>query len=249
MLAKRIIPTILCRGRTLVKGMAFDSWRAVGIAMQAAKIHSMRGVDELVLLDIGATEEGRGPDLRMVEQLSETCFMPLAVGGGITRVQDVKDLLMAGADKVVIGAAAHESNLISELAGSVGCQAVVAAVDYRMREGIRWVFTHGAKRKTRWHLYDWVRRLERAGAGEIILTDADREGVMDGYDINAIKNIATIVDIPVIAHGGAGDYEDMLVAIKAGADGVAAGAMFQFTDATPRGAAQYLAERGIEVRI
>lgn len=249
MLAKRIIPTILCRGRTLVKGIAFDSWRAVGIAMQAAKIHSMRGVDELVLLDIGATEEGRGPDLRMVEQLSETCFMPLAVGGGITKVQDVKDLLMAGADKVVIGAAAHQTNLIAELASTVGCQAVVAAVDYRMFEGVKWVYTHGAKRRTRWSLYDWVRQLEKAGAGEIILTDADREGVMEGYDINTIKNVAGIVNIPLIAHGGAGDYEDMLAAIKAGADGVAAGAMFQFTDATPRGAAQYLAERGITVRI
>jgi cyclase len=216
-LAVRIIPTLLTRGRQLVKGQRFNIYQA-------------RGVDELILLDIGATPTGCGPDLELVSRLTEQCFMPLTVGGGVKTLKDVRGLLVAGADKVAIKT---EVGLISIASAAVGRQAIVAAVDYRNGE-------------------DTVERcvnLEQMGAGEILLTSIDREGIMEGYDLNMIKAVSDAVSIPVIAHGGCGTYAHMLEAIKAGASAVAAGAMFQFSDNTPRGAAEYLAAKGIEVRL
>jgi cyclase len=248
MLSKRIIPTILCRGRQMVKGARFDSWRTVGLAAQAVRIHQMRGVDEIVLLDVAATAEGRGPDLDMVTELAEVCFMPLAVGGGVRTVDDARALLRAGADKVVIGTAAVElPNLIMECRERIGSQAVVAAIDtiddlgqVYIRSGTMPVGGLFAEQA--------AKNLAFLGAGELLLTSIAREGTLKGYDLRMIRAVATAVDIPVIAHGGAGTYQDMLEAIEAGADAVAAGALFQFTDSTPQGAAAYLAERGIETR-
>src|SRR4051812_7213443 len=131
MLAKRIIPTVLCRGRALVKGVAFDSWRSVGVALQAARIHSMRGVDELVMLDIAATPENRGPDESLVRDLTEASFMPIAVGGGIPRLEDIDNLLRAGADKVVLGTATFTTSLLETASKRYGAQAMVASVDVR----------------------------------------------------------------------------------------------------------------------
>lgn len=235
-LATRIIPTILTRGRTLVKGVAFDSWRTVGLTQQAVRIHSMRGVDELVMLDIGATPEGRGPDLNLVSELAECCFMPLTIGGGVKSVYDVERLLRAGADKVVIGKRARtHPKVVTECASRFGSQAIVVAIDVNEE----------------WHpmCVEFVcRRAESLGAGEIMLTVMDREGKMEGYDTTLIHQIAHAVNIPVIAHGGCGSYEHMLEAIRCGASAVAAGALFQFTDCTPKGAAEYLQKHGIEVR-
>lgn len=243
MLAKRIIPTILCRGRQMVKGVAFDSWRSVGVAAQAVRIHSMRGVDELVLLDISATREGRGPDLALVEELAACCFMPLTVGGGVATVEHAKDLLRAGADKVVVRSAG--TTLASKLAATVGCQAVVAALDVTTLD------QHPAPCKGRLLALaaEAAREWERAGAGELMVTRCEREGTLMGYDLTLISAIAQAVNIPVIAHGGAGTYEHMREALEAGASAVAAGAMFQFTSQTPRGAAEYLKTKGMEVRL
>lgn len=241
-LATRIIPVVLCRGRVMVKGVAFDSWRSIGLAEQAVRIHSMRGVDELVLLDIAATKEGRGPDLKLVEELAETCFMPLTVGGGIRTVQDVRDLLRAGADKVVIRSAGP--TLARAAADKVGSQAIVAAIDVTTLDG--------DIGPTPPDLLDIVRTVaigwEQHGAGEIILTRCEREGTLNGYDIPLIRAVSQAVSIPVIAHGGCGTYEHMRQAVDAGASAVAAGAMFAFTDATPRGAAEYLIKSGVEAR-
>lgn len=248
MLAKRIIPTILCRGRQMVKGTQFNSWRTVGLAAQAARIHQMRGVDEVVLLDITATLEGRGPDLDLVAELAEDCFMPLAVGGGVRTVDDVRAILRAGADKVVIGTAAIETpHLILECRERVGSQAIVAAIDARDESGQVYIRS-GTARAERCFAKETAQNLAFLGAGEILLTSIAREGTLDGYDLRLIRAVAQSVDIPVVAHGGCGSYADMLAAIEAGADAVAAGAFFQFTDATPQGAAQYLAEHGIETR-
>jgi len=247
MLSKRIIPTILCRGRQMVKGARFDSWRTVGLAAQAVRIHQTRGVDELMLLDVAATAEGRGPDLDLVAELAEVCFMPLAVGGGIRSVDDVRALLRAGADKVVIGAATlHVPNLLREAADRVGSQALVAAADVR---GGFVVFKGVPEYARRRRPVRWAMYLEQHGAGEILLTSIDREGTMEGYDLPIIRAVSNYVSIPVIAHGGAGTYQHLLEAIEAGADAVAAGAMFQFTDQTPLEAARYLAEHGIETRL
>lgn len=250
-LAVRIIPTLLTRGRTLVKGVAFDSWRSVGLTQQAVRIHNMRGVDELVMLDIGATPEGRGPDLGLVKELSENCFMPLAVGGGIRTVQDVKALLRAGADKVVIGTGALETNIVKEAADAVGSQAIVVSIDVKGPQ----VYGRGGTQPYRDNpsnilsADDWAREVAAKGAGEILLTNAMHEGTMQGYDLGLIQWVSQAVDIPVIAHGGCGSYQHMLEAIRAGASAVAAGALFQFTDATPLEAAQWLAAEGVETRI
>lgn len=234
MLAKRIIPTILCRDWQLVKGIAFDSWRSVGLAAQAVRIHQARGVDELCLLDISATKEGRGPCLALVEDLANACFMPLSVGGGVRSVQDVRDLLHAGADKIVIGSSIRT---IRDAASIVGSQAIVASVD--VRNGM----VRGVPPDV------WAITMERYGAGEILLQCVERDGTLAGYDLALIRKVSQAVSIPVIASGGCGTYEHMAEAILAGADAVAAGAMFQFTDATPKGAAQYLATQGMEVRL
>lgn len=243
MLAHRVIPTILCRGRTMVKGKRFDSWRSVGVAAQAVRIHQMRGVDEVCLLDIGATPEGRGPDLGLVEELSEVLFAPLAVGGGVQSIADVSALLRAGADKIVIGTWAPP--LVKPTAGIVGSQAIIAAIDVK-GDRVAWSCGRavGALDPVTYAL-----SLAEDGAGEILLTSIDREGTMEGYDLDLIERVAHAVDIPVIAHGGCSGYEDMANAIRAGASAVAAGALFQFTDATPRAAAAYLHEHGIEARV
>lgn len=246
-LAHRVIPTILCRGRTLVKGQRFDSWRSVGVAAQAVRIHQARGVDEVCLLDIGATPEGRGPDLGLVEELSEILFAPLSVGGGVRSVQDVRALLRAGADKVVIGTGACEvPHLIRDCADAVGSQAIVVTEDVGYGDT---VMTRCGKTGYSHSPVTFAKSAERAGAGEILLTSIDREGTMEGYDLDLIRRVAGAVSIPVIAHGGCSGYADMAAAIAAGASAVAAGALFQFTDATPRAAAQYLAEHGIEARV
>jgi cyclase len=255
-LATRVIPALLCRGRQLVKGKAFDSWRSVGHAAQAVRIHQARGVDELVLLDIAATAEGRGPDLDLVRELSDACFMPLAVGGGVRTVADVRALLAAGADKVVVCTAALESTtMMREVSDAVGCQAIVAAIDVRqdpkhgryvtVRSGTHVPIT--TRRSNAPH--EIARLLQGYGAGEILLTSVDREGAMQGYDLELIHAVSRSVTVPVIAHGGAGTYEHMLEAIEAGASAVAAGSMFLFTDQTPAGAARYLASHGVEARI
>lgn len=244
-LAKRIIPTLLCRGRQLVKGASFDSWRSVGLAAQAVRIHSMRGVDELVLLDIAATAEGRGPDLGLVEELSEVCFMPIAVGGGVRSVADAKALLRAGADKIVVGSGHNEvDDLVYRLSSEFGSQAIVVSID--VRNGTYW--THSGTHDTMLDAVTAAKGAEAVGAGEILLTSIDREGTLSGYDLDLIRAVSQAVSVPVIAAGGCGSYEHMHQAILAGADAVAAGAMFQFTDATPQGAAEYLARQGVEVR-
>lgn len=245
-LAKRIIPSLLCRGRQLIKGIAFDSWRSVGLAAQAARIHSMRGVDELLILDIGATPENRSPDLQLIEELSETCFMPVTVGGGIKSIQDITNLLHAGADKVCIGTSAIEiPGLIAYAAGRFGSQAIMVSIDVSVNH----VFSRCGQEVTTWSPVEFAIHMEQQGAGEILLTAIDHEGTQNGYDLELIAEVSNAVSIPVIAAGGCGSYAHMLQAIKEGASAVSAGAFFQFTDATPKGAAEYLHNKGIEVRL
>lgn len=249
-LATRIIPTLLCRGRTLVKGKQFMAWRSVGVAAQAVRIHQARGVDELVLLDIAATPEGRGPDLALVDELTADCFMPLAVGGGVRTVEDVRALLRAGADKVVIGTAAFERpDIINEIADKVGSQSLVVALDVTHdRIAIRGGRDVLDTMPTPEGIAGQARAAAERGAGEILLTACDREGEMRGYDTELVRAVASAVSIPVVAHGGCGHPSHMLEAIQAGASAVAAGSMFLFTDETPRSAARYLAAAGVEVR-
>lgn len=245
-LATRVIPTLLCRGRSLVKGERFNAWRSVGVAAQAVRIHQAREVDEICLLDITATAEGRGPDLELIEELAEVVFSPLSVGGGVRSIKDVHDLLHAGADKIVIGTAVTHDGLIRRITDKVGNQAIVCAVDI---VGGQPAVRCGKEVLDASNPVGFAQFCEAQGAGEILLTSIDREGTMRGYDLDLIRSVSAAVSIPVIAHGGAGTYEHMRQAIEAGAHAVAAGALFQFTDSTPRGAAQYLSKHGIEVRL
>lgn len=247
-LATRVIPTLLARGEHLVKGRQFNSWRIVGHAMQAARIYAARRVDELIILDISATPEGRGPNFGIVEKLCECGFTPITVGGGVRSVEDVYRLLRSGADKVAIGAAAFEpggDRLLRACRDRFGSQAIVVAID--VKAGTVW--SHNGTRDTRNGPLSTAMLMEQVGAGEILLTSIEREGTMTGYDQDLINRVASNLSIPLIAHGGARDYEDMFHAIEGGASAVAAGAMFQFTEQTPRGAADYIAAKGIETRI
>lgn len=251
-LAYRVIPTILCRGRAMVKGRRFAANRVVGVAAQAVRIHQTRGVDELILLDIGATPEGRGPDLDLVRELADVCFAPLTVGGGVRSVEDVRALLRAGADKVAICTTQFHTDTLRKASERFGSQAIVMAVDAQ-RSSFPSKYAHTVWSdcgKQQWPMgaASFGRLCAEDGAGEILLTSIDREGTSSGYDLELIRSVSGAVSIPVIAHGGCSGPEDMLAAIKAGASACAAGALFQFSDITPRECSRYLAEHGIEAR-
>jgi cyclase len=208
--------------------------------LQAAKVHASRHVDELIILDIGATPEDRGPDFAAIKELTRDCFCPLTVGGGVRNMNDVRRLLAAGADKVAIGAASRSNpEIIYQATKRFGSQAIVAIVDYDVNHCVT----------PRVGALNWCIEMKFWGAGEILLQSIDRDGLMTGYDLDLIRSVSAAVDVPVIACGGCSGPEDMLNAIKAGASACAAGALFQFSDHTPKSCAEYLAAHNIETRI
>lgn len=256
-LAKRVVPLILCKGHVAVKGQRFQPWRSIGTAKQVISVHARRGVDEIILVDVAATAEGRGPDLELVRQLSEDCYVPITVGGGVKTLNDIDALLRAGADKVAICTAAFRSqefDLLAAAAGRFGSQAIVAVVDYWPHLlGKTWgeesfCALHCGAQPALSHPVLLSKEYAKRGAGEIMLQCVERDGMMQGYDLDLIRTVTQAVDVPVIASCGAGTYEHMHEALQAGADAVAAGAMFAFTDQTPKGAAQYLKAKGWEMR-
>jgi cyclase len=250
MLKTRIIPTLLIKDVGLVKGERFDSWRRVGAPMQAVKVYNTRDVDELIVLDIDATREGREPDYDLIGSLARECFVPLCVGGGVCSIDIVRQLLRSGADKVCINTAAYESpRLISATAESFGAQCIVAAIDARPSNGGYECYRNCGRTPTGRNPSDWARELEALGAGEILVTSIERDGTMTGYDLELAAQVSSSVKIPVIVSGGAGSYEDMVQAIRsAGVSAVAASSLYLFTQSTPLEAKAYLAERGIPVR-
>lgn len=249
-LARRIIPVLTHVGDKLIKGKSFEGDRSIGHVVQAAKIYGQRGADEIVLLDIGATKEARGPNLAVVEKIANDLFTPLTVGGGVRSVQDVRDLLNAGADKVSIGT---NWGIIEECADKFGSQAIVASIDYRLFKGEqRWlaqVYTHAGTVNSIWNPHALAVLQVQRGAGEILLTCIDCEGAMTGFELDYLRLIAGIVTVPVVCNGGCGTPAHALSAIEAGASGVGIGSMFAFTDETPKSVAQYLQRHGVEVRI
>ncbi|MGE5403938.1 MAG: glycosyl amidation-associated protein WbuZ [Candidatus Saccharibacteria bacterium] len=250
MLKVRVIPTLLWKNIGLVKGVGFDSWRRVGSVMPAVKVYNLREVDELILLDITATEEDRVPDCELVSEVAEECFVPLTVGGGIHTIDDIRNLLLAGADKVSLNSVVFENpDLISEAAAHFGSQCVVVSIDARKTDTGYECFSHRGTRATGREVSALARKVEKMGAGEILITSVDRDGTMEGYDLDLIKLVSDNVDIPVIASGGAGSYQHMFEAINySRASAVAAASIFHFTQQTPLEAKKYLAERGIPVR-
>ena len=252
-LAKRIIPTLLFKGDTLVKGKKFGWPRSIGSVVQAAKIYGRRGADEILLCDIAATPENRGPNLKVVEKIADDFFTPLTVGGGVRSWTDVRDLLKAGADKVAINTAAYGTDLIRECADKFGSQAIVASIDYRLFKGAhRWhatCYSHCGQVNAAWNPHAAAVLAVQHGAGEILLTCIDCEGTMLGYELDYLRLIAGIVTVPVIANGGCGGEEDCRLAFDNGASAVGIGSLFAFTDATPATMARHLADKGIEVRM
>jgi cyclase len=247
----RVIPTLLWKDLGLVKGIGFDSWRRVGPVLPALKVYNTRDVDELILVDIVASRAGGGPDHESVADFSEECTVPLTVGGGISTLAQIVSLLHAGADKISLNTACFERPaLVDEAAARFGAQCVVASIDVRrLEDGRRTVVSHAGSQVTNREPVAWARELADRGAGEILLTAVERDGTMQGYDLDLIARVAAAVDVPVIASGGAGSYDHMVQAVQqAGASAVAAASMFHFTEQTPAGAKRAMHAAGIPVR-
>jgi cyclase len=252
MLKTRVIPTLLHKGLGLVKGESFDSWRRVGSAMQAVKVYNLRNVDELIFLDITATIENRMLDLETVDEIADECFVPLTVGGGLSSVEQVREAFRAGADKVSLGSAAVKNpSLITDVASSFGVQAVVVSVDVQtLDNGEQFVAIHSGNETTELNPIAWVQECQRLGAGEILLTSVNRDGKMEGYDLELLKRVTSAVSIPVICSGGAGQLSDFSKAVlEGGASAVAAASLFHFTELTPMEVKIHMAANQIPVRI
>lgn len=248
----RIMPTLLFKDVGLVKGVGFDSWRRVGSAVQAIQVYNMREVDELVFLDITATQDGRPPDFETIDDLADNCFMPLAVGGGVRTIEDVRRLLQVGADKVVINTSAIETpNLIEQISRRFGAQCVVVSIDARrLPSGNYEVYSCSGTKSTGLNPVNWARQAESLGAGEIVITSIERDGAMTGYDVELTRTVSEAVSIPVIASGGAGNYEHMEQVLCEGkVSAVAAASIFHFTQQTPLEAKHYLKGKGFNVRL
>lgn len=250
MLKVRVIPTMLWKKFGLVKGVSFNSWRRVGPVLPAIKVYNQREVDELILLDIIAHLPSEELDFESIDDFGHECFVPLTVGGGITQLDQVQKLLRAGADKVSLNTVLYsDPDLVSVIAKKHGVQCVVASVDVRLIDGQWKCFSHAATQDSGKEVVSWVKELEARGAGEILITSIDRDGTMSGYDLDLVSAVASAVDIPVIASGGAGSYQDMVNAVtQGGASAVAAASIFHFTEQTPAGAKAALAAAGIPVR-
>jgi cyclase len=252
MLAKRIIPCLDVKDGRVVKGVQFVNLRDAGDPVEAAMAYDAQNADELVFLDITASHENRQIMLDVVARTAEGVYMPLTVGGGIRSIDDVRSLLRAGADKVSLNTAAVERPaLIGEAAERFGSQCIVIAIDARASGAGTWaVYTHGGRRATGRDAVEWAREATRLGAGEILLTSMDRDGTKDGYDLELTRAIATAVDVPVIASGGAGSLEHLVEGLVDGcADAALAASIFHFGIHTIAEAKAYLRERGVPVRI
>ena len=251
MLAKRIIPCLDVKDGRVVKGVRFVDLRDAGDPAQAAAAYDAAGADELVFLDITASHERRKIMLEVVRRTAERAFMPLTVGGGIASLEDIRALLLAGADKVSVNTAAvQDPDLIREAAGRFGCQCIVLAIDAKARPGGGWeVFVHGGRTPTGLEAVDWARRGAGLGAGEILLTSMDRDGTKDGYDLALTAAVAGAVPVPVIASGGAGSAEHLYAALTDGrADAALAASIFHFGELSIPQVKAYLRERGVPVR-
>lgn len=252
MLKIRIIPTLLWKDSGLVKGMGFDSWRTVGPVLPAINVYTMREVDEIILLDISATNENREPDYCLISELSEECIVPLTIGGGIKNSTSIKKLLRSGADKIAINSAAYDDpDIISKAARWFGSQCVVSSIDVREHvDGSYECYKNCGTLSTGINPVYWAQLMESKGAGEILLTSINRDGTMSGYDIELIRSVSTAVSIPVIASGGAGNPEHIYEAVTSGkASAAAAASIFQFTEQTPLEIKSFLAAKHLPVRM
>ena len=251
MLKTRVIPTLLWTNLGLVKGASVDSWRRVGPVLPAIKVYNSRDVDELILLDITASSEGREPDHDSVGDFSDECCVPLTVGGGITTLPQIASLLHVGADKIALNTAIYSNpDLVDAAARQFGTQCVVISIDARrLSDGRYTCMSYSGTRDVRRGPVEVAREMATRGGGEILLTSVARDGTMHGYDLELIEMVSAAVTVPVIASGGAGSYQHMVDAVqRANASAVAAASIFHFTELTPDGAKTFLAAAGVPIR-
>jgi len=252
MLAKRIIPCLDVTAGRVVKGVNFVELRDAGDPVEIARRYDAQGADELTFLDITASSDDRGILFRMIEKVAEQIFIPLTVGGGVRQVEDVRNLLNAGADKVSINTSAVlNPQLVADAAGRYGSQCIVVAIDAKQVSAGRWeVFSHGGRRATGLDAVEWAKKMQALGAGEILLTSMDRDGSKIGFDLQLTRAVVDAVEIPVIASGGVGNLQHLVDGIKqGGADAVLAASIFHFSEYTVAQAKQCMAQQGIEVRL
>jgi imidazole glycerol-phosphate synthase subunit HisF len=250
MVKKRIIPKFLVRGGRLVKAIQFfNNFREAGNAVSTARIYDSYGVDEMIFLDIDATSEKRNIDRSIIEKVSEEIFMPFTVGGGVRSISDIESLLESGADKVSINSAALEiPGFVSEAASRFGDQCILVSIDYRADSDGTFVYSRGGSKRSYMAPADWAMRMENEGAGEIMMTSIARDGMMNGYDLDMINNLASRLTKPLIASSGAGNLSHCHAALDAGASAVTVSSMFIFTDNSPIKVRTYLAGKGVNVR-
>ncbi|MAJ23264.1 MAG: imidazole glycerol phosphate synthase subunit HisF [Candidatus Pelagibacter sp. TMED64] len=252
MLKNRIIPCLDVKNGRVVKGINFVDLVDAGNPVEQAKIYDNQGADELCFLDITASSEDRDILLNTVNETAKECFMPLTVGGGVRTIEDIRKLLLAGADKVSINTAAvNNKNLVKESAEKFGSQCIVVAIDAKKIKENKWeIYTHGGRKATGIDALKFAEKMETMGAGEILLTSMDRDGTKKGYDLDLTKKISKHINIPVIASGGVGNLEHLYQGIKIGkASAVLAASIFHFGEHTILEAKQYLDSKRIPVRI
>ncbi|MCU0938928.1 MAG: imidazole glycerol phosphate synthase subunit HisF [Burkholderiaceae bacterium] len=256
MLAKRIIPCLDVTAGRVVKGVNFVALRDAGDPVEIARRYDGEGADELTFLDITASSDARDMILHVIEAVAEQVFIPLTVGGGVRRVDDVRRLLNAGADKISINTSAvQEPQLVADASARFGSQCIVVAIDARRRDRTDpargWeVFTHGGRTPTGLDVIDWARRVAALGAGEILLTSMDRDGTKAGFDLELTRAVADAVPVPVIASGGVGNLQHLADGITEGrADAVLAASIFHYGEFTVQQAKAHLAAQGIPMRL
>jgi imidazole glycerol-phosphate synthase subunit HisF len=252
MLAKRIIPCLDVNAGRVVKGVNFVGLQDAGDPVEIARRYDEQGADEITFLDITASSDQRDIILHVVERVAEQVFIPLTVGGGVRKVEDVRRLLNAGADKVSMNTAAVDNpQLVADASGKVGSQCIVVAVDAKQVAPGKWeVFTHGGRKATGLDVIDWVRQVAALGAGEILLTSMDRDGTRNGFDLALTRAVSAAVEIPVIASGGVGTLQHLADGVVEGkADAVLAASIFHFGEFTVREAKQFMHDQGIEMRL
>ncbi len=255
-LAKRIIPCLDCEKGRVVKGVKFLDIRDAGDPVEIAKRYCDAGADEITFLDITASHEGRETTVHTVEAIAGQVFIPLTVGGGIRTIEDIRTMLNAGADKVAINTAAvFNPQLVREASARFGSQCIVVAMDAKKvsaeGESDRWeIFTHGGRKPTGIDAIEWAQRMVEYGAGEILLTSMDKDGTKSGFDLALNRAISNAVSVPIIASGGVGNLQDLVDGVVEGhADAVLAASIFHFGEFTIQQAKQYMAEKGITMRL